>query len=269
MPIIRAKDGTGISFSDQGSGRAVLFLHGWLMSKKVWHFQLPLSSSLRIITLDLRGHGASDSPDFSYAACLGDIEELLAHLAIKDVVVVGWSMGSQLAIKASTQLQERISGLILVGATACFCSSDGYSGGLPAKEARGMAIRLKRDYREASRHFFRSMFSTQELASLSLKDIAAQTAASLPPLQISLAALHELTDADLRDLLADIHIPVLLLHGAEDCICPAGAAEFMAERLPRAALKIMPSAGHAPFLSAVEQFNAEVTAFVRTLNGRH
>jgi len=268
MPIIRTKDGTGISFSDQGSGRAVLFLHGWMMSKKVWHFQLPLSANLRIITLDLRGHGTSDAPDFSYAACLSDIEALLDHLDIQTVVIVGWSMGSQLAIKASVQLKERISGLILVGGTACFCRSDDYSCGLTAKEARGMAIRLKRNYGEASRHFFRSMFSAQELASLNLMEIAAKTTVSLPPLQISLSALNALTDADLRGLLAEIHLPLLLVHGAEDSICPLGAAEFMAERLPRATLAILPATGHAPFLSAAEWFNAEVNGFVRMVYGR-
>ena len=108
MPTIKAKDGANISFSDQGSGTAVLFLHGWMMSKKVWHYQLPLSSHLRIITLDLRGHGASDATGFSYAACLGDIEELLDHLDIMDVVVVGWSMGAQLAIKSYIQLSTLI-----------------------------------------------------------------------------------------------------------------------------------------------------------------
>jgi pimeloyl-ACP methyl ester esterase len=268
MPIITAKDGASISFSDQGSGTAVLFLHGWMMSKKVWHFQLPLSSGLRIITLDLRGHGRSDSQDFSYAACLGDIEELLDHLDTRNIVIVGWSMGSQLAIKGFSRLKERISGMILVGGTSCFCSSAGYSGGLPANEPRGMAIRLKRDYHEASRHFFRSMFSTQEMASADLDDIAAKTTSILPPLKISLSALKELADTDLRHLLPDINIPVRLIHGAEDGICPAGAAEFMAGSLPRATLKIIPASGHAPFLSAAEGFNAEVSRFIRNLNGK-
>jgi len=268
MPIIHAKDGTSISFSDQGSGPPVLFLHGWMMSRKVWHFQQPLTSILRVIALDFRGHGRSDSPDFSYAACLNDIEVLLDYLEIENIVVVGWSMGSQLAINTYARLKTRISGLILVGGTSRFCSSADYPCGLPLKEARGMAIRLKRDYREASRHFFKSMFSVAEAASADLPDFAAKTTCSLPPLQIALAALAELTNSDLRHLLPGLNLPVLLIHGAEDSICPVGSAEFMAKRLPQAALRIIPSAGHAPFLSAAEIFNAAVTVFVRTVNGR-
>lgn len=267
MPIIRAKDGSNLSFSDQGSGSPVLFLHGWMMSQKVWHFQLPLTASLRIITMDLRGHGSSDAPDFSYAACLNDIETLIDYLEIDNIIVTGWSMGSQIAIEAFALLKERISGLILVGGTPRFCSSAEYTCGLAANEARGMAIRIKRDYRGASGQFFTSMFSMTEKASRDIRDITAKTVAALPPLQVSLAALDELTGTDLRQLLAGTSIPVHLLHGAEDSICPLGAAEFMAGHLPRASLKIFPYSGHAPFMTAAEMFNAEVSGFVRTVNG--
>jgi pimeloyl-[acyl-carrier protein] methyl ester esterase len=268
MPAITAKDGTTISFSDQGKGLPLLFLHGWLMSRRVWHFQLPLAAEFRIITLDLRGHGGSDSPIFSYAACLDDIEQLLDHLGIDNLVIVGWSMGAQIAISSCARLQGRVSGLVLVGGTSCFCTADGYAGGLPKIEARGMAIRVKRDYREASGHFFRSMFSAQETAVADLLDIAAKTTASLPPRQLALAALQELIDSDLRGLLAKMPSPALLVHGAEDRICPVGAAEFMADRLPLASLMVLPDAGHAPFLTAAERFNAAVTAFVRTAHGK-
>jgi len=267
MPIIHAKDGSSISFSDQGSGSPVLFLHGWMMSKEIWHFQLPLSSTLRIITMDLRGHGRSDSTGFSYGACLDDIEVLLDFLAIENVIVVGWSMGSQIAINAAALLKERISGLILVGGTSRFCKSDDYPCGLPPKETRGMAIRLKRDYKVTAGQFFKSMFSEEETASADLLNIAAKTACSLPSLHISLTALSELTAADLRHLLQGINLPVLLIHGAEDSICPVGAAEFMADHIPLAAIKIIPSSGHAPFLTAPEIFNAEVSGFVRRING--
>jgi pimeloyl-[acyl-carrier protein] methyl ester esterase len=267
MPIIHAKDGSIISFSDQGSGSAVLFLHGWMMSQKVWHFQLPLASTLRIITVDLRGHGRSDATDFNYAACLNDIETLLDYLGLENVIVVGWSLGSQLAIKAYPFLKERISALILVGGTPRFCTTADYSAGLPLNEARGMAIRLKRDYLGTSSQFFTNMFSETEKATADLRDIAARTVAPLPPLQIALTALQELTDTDLRKLLADTDIPVHLLHGAEDNICPVGAAEFMAGHLPLASVKIFPFSGHAPFMSAADMFNAEVSAFVRKVDG--
>jgi pimeloyl-[acyl-carrier protein] methyl ester esterase len=267
MPIIKAKDGSDISYSDQGSGQPVLFLHGWMMSKRVWHFQLPLSSALRIITIDLRGHGDSDANSFSYDACLSDIEDLLKHLGIRNIVIVGWSMGSQIALRSYFMLKERISGLLLAGGTPRFCNEDDYGCGLEADEARGMAIRIKRDYRGTSGQFFKSMFAADEISSGKLIDIAAKTVGSLPPLQISLSALKELSETDLRNLLPETNLPVLLIHGAKDSICPSCASEFMANHLPIATMKIFPASGHAPFLTAPEMFNAELTGFIRRVNG--
>ena len=267
MPVIHAKDGSNISFSDQGSGPPVLFLHGWMTSKNIWHYQRPLASALRVITMDLRGHGRSDSIGFNYAACLGDIELLLDYLEIENIIVAGWSMGSQIAIKAYAQLKERISGLILVAGTPRFCNTDDYTCGLVAKEARGMAIRLKRDYTVTASQFFRSMFSEEETGSSDLMDIAVKTTCTLPSLQVSLSALNELTETDLRYQLPDINIPVLLIHGGKDSICPVGASGLMVELFPNASIKIFHASGHAPFLPAPEMFNAEVTGFVRTMNG--
>lgn len=268
MPQIKAKDGATISFSDQGSGYPVIFLHGWLMSQKVWHFQLPLTAEFRIITLDLRGHGESAASGFSYADCLSDMTELLDYLQIQTAVVVGWSMGAQLALKAALLLKERLSGLLLVAGTPRFCSSTGYSYGLPPSEARGMAIRLKRDYQGAAGGFFKGMFTAAETASIELKNIAAKTVGQLPPQEIALAALQALTDTDLRRQLAEIFLPAMLVHGAEDNICLPGASLYMSQQLPLATLEIIGSSGHAPFLSAPERFNATVTGFIRTIHGR-
>lgn len=269
MPVIEAKDGSIISYSDQGSGQPILFLHGWMMSKRVWHFQLPLSSTHRIITIDLRGHGDSSASDFSYDACLSDIEDLLDHLDIGNIVIAGWSMGSQLAIRsyAFRQLKQRISGLLLVDGTPRFCNGDDYGCGLEADEARGMAIRIKRDYQVTSGQFFKSMFAADEIPARKLIDIAAKTSGSLPPVRIALAALKELAETDLRNLLPDLNLPVFLIHGAKDSICPCGASEYMANRLPMATLRIFPASGHAPFLSDAEIFNAELAGFIRRLNG--
>jgi len=266
---LKAKDGSAICYSDQGSGAAILFLHGWMMSRNVWHFQLPLSAKFRIITMELRGHGESAAADFSYDSCLGDLAELLNHLNIDTAVVVGWSMGSQIAIKAANLFKERIPGCLLVGGTPRFCAASDYPHGLPPTEARGMAIRIKRDYRGTAGLFFKEMFSATETAGLNLREIAADTVVSLPPVEITLSALRELTDSDLRPILADISQPVLLVHGAEDKICLPGAAEFMAEQLPLATVKIVAAAGHAPFMSDPEMFNTTLTGFIRTVHGRY
>jgi pimeloyl-[acyl-carrier protein] methyl ester esterase len=268
MQQLKTIDCSTISYSDQGSGYPVLFLHGWMMSRKAWYFQLPLLSEFRIITIDLRGHGESEASSFSYDKCLSDICYLLDQLKIDNLVVVGWSLGSQIAIKSFRLLKERLSGLVLVGGTPCFCNKDEYTCGLPPVETRGMEIRLKRDYKGTANSFFNGMFSGREKASINLPDIAAKTVSILSPIEISLSALQELNITDLRQALSDISIPVLIIHGEEDHICPPGAAKFMAAHLPLAEMRLIPAAGHAPFISTPEIFNNELKRFIRTVHGQ-
>lgn len=267
MPTINTADGATISFTDKGAGIPILFLHGWLMSKKAWHYQQQLSSEFRVITMDLRGHGRSDAFEFSYSDCISDINALVDYLDIENIFIVGWSMGSQLAILSSLELDERVSGLILVAGTPRFSNCDGYTGGLPPEEARGMKVRIRRDYQSTSAQFFQSMFSESETADSDLKAIAANTTTGLPPLEIALSALKELTESDLRPLLSEIKKPALLIHGKDDSICPAAASEFIGTMLPQATLVLLDSAGHAPFMTQPDRFNREVSCFLRRVNG--
>ncbi|NVN99377.1 MAG: alpha/beta hydrolase [Geobacteraceae bacterium] len=262
MPTINAKDGSTISFSDTGSGVPILFLHGWMMSMKVWHYQQQLSSKLRVITMDLSGHGRSQADEFSYSSCLSDIKALMDYLNIERFFIAGWSMGSQLAIISAIELEERVAGLVLISGTPKFSNSDDYSCGLPEDEARGMKIRIKRDYKETSGQFFKNMFSEQEVAVADLKAIAANSVSILPPLNIALSALKVLTECNLVDLLPSITCPVLLIHGSDDTICPVKASEFVQSQLPDSTLVCFEHAGHAPFLTEPERFNFEVSRFI-------
>lgn len=262
MPVIYAKDSSTISFSDNGSGVPILFLHGWMMSKRVWHYQQQLTSKFRIVTMDLRGHGRSQADEFSYSTCLSDIKELIDYLDIERIFIAGWSMGSQLAMISAIDLEERVSGLVLIAGTPRFSNSGDYSCGLPEDEARGMKVRIKRDYKETSGQFFRNMFSEQEVATADLKTIAANTVSILPSLSIALSALKVLSECDLVDLLPEINCPVLLVHGCLDTICPAKASIFMQSQLPHSTLVCFENAGHAPFLTEPERFNHEVGCFL-------
>ncbi len=85
----------------------------------------------------------------------------------------------------------------------------------------------------------------------------------LPQRATALAFLDILATADLREMLPSIHRPVLLLHGSADTICPLDAARFMATRLPRARLVEFAGAGHAPFMSRPDEFNACLSRFLK------
>jgi len=256
-----AADGSRLAYLDRGEGRPLLFLHGWLMSHKVWAYQLPLGDRFRLVAPDLRGHGESGGDGFSYCGCASDLAGLMSHLELEDAVVVAWSMGAQIALRSLPLLRSRVSALVLVGGTPCFCSREGYPHGVPLAEARGMALRLRRGFTRTAGEFYRGMFSPEDEGSNDIGSMAKAVVGRLPQLQVALDALDELVNSDLRSQLQDVDLPVLLLHGDSDRICPSGASRYMHEQLPQSRLHLFPKAGHAPFLTRTAEFNSLLSEF--------
>jgi pimeloyl-ACP methyl ester esterase len=272
MPVIHSENGVEIPYEDRGQGRPLLLLHGWAMSRRVWAFQYGLSDSCRIVAPDLRGHGAST---FAGTFCLddlaADVAALCRSLDLQDTVVVGWSLGAQVALKVFAAIRGRVAGMIVVGGTARFTTADDYDAGLPDREVRGLEARLKRDYARTMGEFFRRMFTPNELSREQENRIAREIVmgSSQPELSVALAGLGILRETDLRPLLPEVDCPVFLLHGDSDTICPPTAAKQMATLLPKASLALLPGAGHAPFLSQPELFNPMIRHYLQEIHGSH
>jgi len=256
-----------LSYSDSGHGRSLLFLHGWLMSHSVWKYQAPLADSFRVVAPDLRGHGASEGGGFSYDACVADLVALLDHLGLEKTVIIGWSMGAQIALRSWQILRERVAALVLVGGTPRFCDHDEYEHGLPYSEARGMALRLRRAYTRTAGEFYRGMFSPEDQGGNDIDAMAKIILSRLPQLPVALSALDELITTDLRSLLGDVTAPVLLVHGESDRICLPGASRYMQAQLPDSRLQLCPGVGHAPFIVSPTEFNAQLSLFARGVYG--
>lgn len=255
----------GMVYIDRGHGVPLLFLHGWLMSRQVWTYQDQLSGSFRVIAPDLHGHGETGGEGFSYSTCVAALGEFVECLGLERVVVVGWSMGAQIALQLSARLGCRVAGLVLVGGTPLFCREEGYPHGVPLEEARTMALRLRRSYAATAGAFYQGMFSPADIGAVDVSAMAKNVTGRLPQLPVALAALEELIRADLRSMLADISLPVLLIHGDADRICLPGASRYMHAVLPASRLTLIPGGGHAPFLTATAEFNDCLSAFARGL----
>ena len=80
------------------------------------------------------------------------------------------------------------------------------------------------------------------------------------------AGLNILLGSDLRNYVAMIKTPTLLVHGERDMLTPAGAAHWLAEHLPDARLEMLQGAAHAPFLSHPVEFTKIVTLFLKAAN---
>lgn len=102
--------GVKISYFIEGKGTPVVLLHGLYSSAKI-NWELPgitalLSKDFQVISLDMRGHGASDKPtgaDDYGVEMVEDVVRLMDHLKIKKAHIVGYSMGGIVAVKLHRQ----------------------------------------------------------------------------------------------------------------------------------------------------------------------
>ncbi len=112
-------DGINIHWTSTGNGpNAVIFVHGWTCDSTSWQYQVPaISQQYRVITLDLPGHGQSESPNggrFSMEIFARAVEAVRSEAEIDEAVLVGHSMGTPVIRQYTLMYPERVAGLVLV-----------------------------------------------------------------------------------------------------------------------------------------------------------
>lgn len=253
MPYLE-RDTVRIYYEDQGSGPAVLLTHGYSATLGMWAPQVAaLAKRYRLICWDMRGHGASDSPDdptaYSHTATVEDMAAILAACNVDRVVIGGLSLGGFMSLQFYVDRPEHVRALML------FDTGPGY------KQADGRAQwnRLAEDY--ALR------FETRGLAALGDgTEVRVATHRSAQGLAHAARGMLAQKDARVIEALPAISVPTLLIAGSADKPFLA-ATEYMAAKIPDATKVIIEGAGHAPNLERPEAFNAAVASFLARLSG--
>ncbi len=113
-----SNDGVNISFDVQGEGEpALVFIHGWTNNKTIWDAQVShFSEKYTVVTIDLAGHGASGDKrnNWTMSAFGDDAVAVINKLKLKDVVLVGFSLGGPVVVETANQIPELVKGLIFV-----------------------------------------------------------------------------------------------------------------------------------------------------------
>ena len=110
-------NGVGVSYTDEGQGDCLLFLHGLGISRKDWQPQIEyFGQNFRVIAPDFRGHGDSDAPDGDYNIPIhaADILALMDELSIESAHVVGLSMGGMVAFQLAVDAPSRLKSMVIV-----------------------------------------------------------------------------------------------------------------------------------------------------------
>jgi pimeloyl-[acyl-carrier protein] methyl ester esterase len=170
-------------------------------------------------------------------------------------------MGGMVALALAARHPVRA--LVLVGSSPAFVNRDGWQHGLKPGMLANFTMALAKDYRATLLRFL----SLQAHGGDSEREVIARLRASVdahgePDTTTLASGLHLLRDLDLRDTVADIACPTLVIHGGNDNLCPATAGQWLAENIADARLAVHPRAAHAPFLSHPDWFAAQLNGFL-------
>ena len=117
MPKV-VRDDVTLYFEDEGSGPPVLLIHGHTLDRRLWDPLVPslLAAGLRVLRMDLRGHGLSSRPDFGYHSShhAADVAAVLDAAAVGRVVGVGHSIGGAVVLEVAVTMPQRLAAMVLV-----------------------------------------------------------------------------------------------------------------------------------------------------------
>ena len=259
-----------IALEDEGVGIPLLFIHGYPLNRQLWKSQVEgLSEIARVLTPDLRGHGdstsgrfaGSDYPPYFMEMLADDCAQLLDALEINQpIILCGLSMGGYISFSFYKKYPHRVAGLILAATRS---SADSPA----ARENRIKAVNILKS--SGSDAIIDSMLPML-LSPATLGENSAMVdyvkemmnSVSLEGMIGDLLGMMERPDS--TPLLADIHVPTLILMGMDDQIIPMPEAEAMHAKIANSKLILLPQAGHLLNLEQPELFNDAVRSFLNS-----
>jgi pimeloyl-[acyl-carrier protein] methyl ester esterase len=247
----------------RGIGPPLVLLHGWGMNLRIFDGLVTgLSSDYQLIAIDLAGHGRSRWQTHHEPVAL--LDELVP-LVPKNATVLGWSLGSQLAMQLALRPDALVRALVLLNPTPRFLSATDWRHGVEPAVLQSFARALRLDRAQLIRDFFelQSRGSRPDVARMQALRTAMMNhgEATEPALA---AGLTWLETQDLRAIAPRITQPALIISGQHDRVTPPGAARALAALLPDARHTQIQRAAHLPFISHPEQTLALVREFLAT-----
>lgn len=271
MPYITTEDGTEIYYTEQGSGQPIVLSHGWPLSSDAWQVELKLfaDAGYRTIAHDRRGHGrsAKTATGHTMDQYARDLAELIEHLDLRDVVLVGHSTGGGEVVRYAARYgQGRVAKVVTAGGVPpVMVKSDANPEGTPIEVFDGIRASLMKDasqfYMDLTETFFGANRPGSEVSQGARSDFWRQ--GMLVNLVAAYDCVRAFSETDQSDDLRAITVPMLIAQGADDQIVPiVAAAEKSIKLVPHAQLKVYPRAPHAVYGAYREALDADILAFI-------
>jgi len=245
----------GVSYRETGAGRALVFLHGIGSSSASWLNQLETLKGYRLIAWDAPGYGGSDllkTEKPKAADYAGALHAFLDRLLLKDVVIVGNSLGCLMAGAYAAAHPERIRSMIL------FDPAAGYAG-----DESKQSERLKQ-FEELGPEGLaekRSPTIVGKNAPREAIELMAWTQRRIRPPGYR-QAIHCLTHGNLALDARKFQKKVLVACGSEDTVTPEASCKAVAAAFPRCEYRSLLGLGHVPHIEAPALINDLIRGFM-------
>jgi non-heme chloroperoxidase len=274
MPTITTRDGTRIYYKDWGTGRPVVFSHGWPLTADAWEDQMLFlgSRGFRCIAHDRRAHGRSDQPwdGHDLDTYADDLAALVTALDLRGAVHVGHSTGGgEVTRYLGRHGTSRVAAAVLISAIPpLMLKTPANPDGQPIEVFDAIRAGLLADrsqyYRDLSAPFFGANRPGAKV-SQGLRDFF-WLQCMMSSHKGAYDCVKAFSETDLTADLAKIDVPTLILHGDDDQIVPIGASAHRSSKMVKGAtLKVYPGAPHGLPSTHKDEINADLLAFLQTV----
>lgn len=254
-----------------GDGPVIVFITSTYFGTEIWERQMvPLAEQgYRCVSFDRRGHGRSADvwDGFDLDTLADDVAAFIAHLDVRDVTLVGHSIGSAEAVRYLTRHgQDRVSRIALVAGMAPGIAHGEHNpdGLTPEQIAVGRAVVRGDRWRffdEGADGFFGVGLPGIDVSPSLVRHFAARCAVATARAAFGLFDI--VAGMDLSKELTQVTVPALVVHGTHDESAPVElTGRRAAELLPDAAFHLYDNAAHGLVLTHAERLNADLVTFI-------
>lgn len=273
MPKLTTPDQVNLHYTDIGSGKPIVLVHGWPLSGAAFEDNAAVfaDAGYRVITYDRRGFGSSGKPcsGYDYDTLTGDLDAILNGLDLSDAVLLGFSMGGGEVVRyLATRGSERVAGAILSGSIcpALCITEDNPDGAMPREGFQELADACAADHAGFVDQFCTWFFSNNE--GLTVPAEVRERAVAIAQQSAPHAAVATIMSwvTDLRDDCRRVDVPLLVIHGDGDQNVPLEKSSArMPEYVPQTQLVVIKGGPHGINISHADQWNTAILDFLATL----
>ncbi|WP_162958210.1 alpha/beta fold hydrolase [Nocardia yunnanensis] len=271
MPFLETRTGTTLFYRDWGTGQPVLFCAAAGMDGTEPRGVMAdlVAQGMRAISYDRRGHGRSDDPGlgYDYDTLADDLADVLEHLALHHVTLVGHSMGGcEIVRYLSRYGSDRVDRIVLVAATLPFLlATPDNADGVP--QAAADALRDSWHHHQDTWLLDNAdAYLGVGLPGCAVTPLARDrvlTSIAATSLQAILECNRAVVETDFRAELRDITVPTLIIHGDADAsISLEFGAHRQAALIPNSELIVYDNAPHGVYLTHGERLSTDLLTFL-------